>query len=785
MSINNQLNQNNHLIPNFSNTGSKNSTQDLSNTISNSKSKSLKSKYQNKKYKNHKKNKRLLQIQINEDLGYYNEIKSNLQSESQDINIESIFSPNEIDELEKTFMIKRSTSLQSPNGPDHNDLGSPIKLIRVNSKKEDMIKEYKDNIRKTSSLNFIEGLINGLNGSNDLNGLNGLNGLNELNAYKSNFYQVLSKDIDDQEDNNIIINKLIPSTISKNKITNEFESEEVDIEGSKNIPNILSIETIEPIENKKNLEIIEHIVSIEPTELIVPKDNSNNLPKFEKNNNKKKNKKNDFSNTLNSEHNIKNIDEIKDLEKRLNDVSDYNLIHTPFKMIGEELLDDEISVKYKHKHKFTNESQVIVKKLKENFRKLVVTDIKDKPNLSKILLDGTLSEDVKLKILRKYIRYSTEDEVFSESADRIRMEINNLLKIKKVRSSNDYDEIWDQIENKIMPENLKTKLEDMYYRIITGDESKLTNYVHSILKLPYHRVPNILDDISKPDTSRDLQIQFIKSIYLKLDENLFGLAQVKDSIISYICQRINNPETGTSKYLCLCGPAGVGKTSIVHAISEALQIPYSYLSLANVDVPSTLIGHDYTYEGSTHGCIADAVIKNGCSNGIILFDELDKCKEKIHNTLLGIFDPLQNSKFRDSYFGNFHLDLSENMMIICLNDLEKINPILRDRLHIIHIPGYNADEKCTIVNKYIIPKLHTQYKIDICIEKDVIDYIISNTSQHKGIRQLIMYLTKIYELAVLDKFTYKFNFDGKFKLKDLTHIKLSELSDKPIMSMYV
>ena len=75
MSINNQLNQNNHLIPNFSNTGSKNSTQDLSNTISNSKSKSLKSKYQNKKYKNHKKNKRLLQIQINEDLGYYNEIK--------------------------------------------------------------------------------------------------------------------------------------------------------------------------------------------------------------------------------------------------------------------------------------------------------------------------------------------------------------------------------------------------------------------------------------------------------------------------------------------------------------------------------------------------------------------------------------------------------------------------------------------------------------------------------------------------------------------------------------
>ena len=82
------------------------------------------------------------------------------------------------------------------------------------------------------------------------------------------------------------------------------------------------------------------------------------------------------------------------------------------------------------------------KMTEENFRKMVVSDVKDKPNLSKILLDSTLSEDVKLKILRKYIKYSTEDEVFSESADRIRLEINNLLKVKKVRSSNDYDEIW-------------------------------------------------------------------------------------------------------------------------------------------------------------------------------------------------------------------------------------------------------------------------------------------------------------------------------------------------------
>ena len=337
-----------------------------------------------------------------------------------------------------------------------------------------------------------------------------------------------------------------------------------------------------------------------------------------------------------------------------------------------------------------------------------------------------------------------------------------------------------------MPPILKSKLEDMYLRIISGDESKLTNLVNNIIRLPYHSIPNILDKISDPSTPKPTQIEFIQSIYKTLDSKLFGLTEVKDSIISWICQRINNPAMSNSKYLCLCGPAGVGKTSIVHAISEAIQIPYSYLSLANIDTPSTLIGHDYTYEGSTHGCVADAVIKNGCVNGILLFDELDKCKEKIHNTLLGIFDPLQNCKFRDAYYGNFHLDLSKSMMIICLNDLEKINPILRDRLHIINIPGYSNDEKKTIISKYIIPKLEIEYKVNIQIDLEVIDNIVSNTSQHKGIRQILMYLTKIYELVVLDKFTDKFKFGNRFRLKDLSKIKLQEDNvSKVISSMYL
>lgn len=575
-----------------------------------------------------------------------------------------------------------------------------------------------------------------------------------------------------------------------------------------NIENIENEENEENIENKELLEEIVHniplVKSISFTNISNTNDNINPSPliktvSFTKTNdgiiysenkyyethdinnmnnmsNKNKNKKkqkNNLNITNTNENNImNNNDNIKDLVIKCKDNVDYHLIQSPFKTAGEELLNDEINMKYKSKIKIQPENHQIIKKLKDTFKKLVYKDSIEKPNLSQIILDNELTEDIKLKILKKFIKYNIEDEVFSEDAEKIKIEINNLLKIKKINTSNDYDELLIKIENKEIPNNLKTRLENMYYRIISGRENKLHNFVYNVLRLPYHTKPNILDRMSSIEVELEEKIKFVDSIYKKLDENLYGLYEVKDSIISYICQRINNPEIVTSKYLCLCGPAGVGKTSIVHAISEALSIPYSYLSLANIDEVGSLIGHHYTYEGSQNGALSEAICKNDCINGIILFDEVDKCREKIQNTLLGIFDPLQNHKFRDAYFGEFFVNLSKSFMILCLNDLEKINPILKDRLHIVNISGYTNSEKKVIIDRYILPKLNKQYKINIEIDIEVINKIIESTKDYKGIRQLIMYITKIYELIILDKFTNKFNFNNKFMLKDIDHLKL-------------
>ena len=623
------------------------------------------------------------------------------------------------------------------------------------------IKEMKNSIRKNSSYNIIGDIILEINKSgNPLQDGNtniirqgenySNNQINQLKTIKSSHSLSNLKTYSKHGNINNI------EMLNDNMFTFLIGDEEIDIENDSN----------DYFTNNKNDDIKNQ------------KSNNNSIVKS----NKKNKKANSMHYELGEKSYMK-FEDIKDLDLRINDTVDYHLINTPFKMIGEEMLNDEINNKYKPKTKSNPENQQIIRRLKEVFKKLVNKELKDKPNISQILLDNEISDEVKIKILRKYIKFNTEDEVFSEEADKIKIEIKNLLKQKKLRTTDDYEELGLMVEKKIIPDILKNKLEDIYYRVIGGDQPKLHNLLNNILKLPWERKFNIFDKMSKIDIVHENKVEFIKSLYKKLDTDLYGLEETKDSIMSWICQKINNPDRPSTKYLCLCGPAGVGKTSIVHSISESLGMPYSYISLANIDEPGSLIGHGYTYEGSQYGAVAAGIIKNGCTNGILLFDELDKTKEKVQNTLLGIFDPLQNSTFRDAYFGEFYLNLSESMMIICLNNLDQINPILKDRLHIVHISGYTNKEKKIIIDKYIIPKLENQYNIKINIDENVVNKIIEINDEHKGIRQIQMYFVKIYELMILDKYTGKYNFNNIFTIKNLDLLKIKEI-EKTYLSMY-
>ena len=699
-----------------------------------------------------------------------------------------------------------------------NQTQSPKKNFYKNNSSKSLnnlkIKEMKNSIRKNPSYNIIGDIILEINSLGEQNIKTRTNLSNQIDTIRTSYSlenlsntglntglntgttnqnkQCMDKNIlndnrfayligDEEIDiNNDINNEIVPNTKKNNLFGFVDENDpkiildtELNIDSNQNYN--------KNINNKNN-----------SNSNIISNQNQNQNQNQNTNSNNKSNKKNKKQNLTNSNNNdnnnnnnISNIkfEDIKDLDLKINDSIDYNLINTPFKIIGEELLNEEINNKYKTKNKQSSENQQIIKKLKDVFKKLVSKELREKPNVSQILLDNEITDDVKIKILRKYIKFNTEDEVFSEEADKIKLEIKNLLKQKKIRKTDDYEELGLLVEKKYIPDNLKLKLEDIYYRVIGGDQPKLHNLLNNILKLPWEKKPNIFDEISKVDVSHETKTDFIKSLYKKLDNDLYGLEETKDSIMSWICQKIHNPTQKTNKYLCLCGPAGVGKTSIVHSISESLGIPYSYISLANIDEPGSLIGHGYTYEGSQYGSVAGGMIKNGCTNGILLFDELDKTKEKVQNTLLGIFDPLQNTKFRDAYFGEFYLNLSDSMMIICLNNLGQINPILKDRLHIVNIPGYTNKEKKIIINKYIIPKLELQYNINMTIEEAVINKILEINNEHKGIRQIQMYFIKIYELMILDKYTNKYNFNGIFEMKNLILLKIPEV-EKYHLSMF-
>ena len=214
---------------------------------------------------------------------------------------------------------------------------------------------------------------------------------------------------------------------------------------------------------------------------------------------------------------------------------DYTTIDTPFKSIGEQLITEEINTKYKDKKKNTI-NQSMISKIRENFKALVYEDYNQKPNLSDILTSSEIEKNLKLKIIKKYIRFIGEEEVFSEEADKIKLEINNLIKIKNMKISNDYDELLNKVNNKIMPENLKTKLQEIYFRTLITDDNKLTMFLNNVIRLPYNKVDNSIDLISKPNIIHDDKVKFIKNIYEELNDNLYGLDEVKDSIVSFICQ---------------------------------------------------------------------------------------------------------------------------------------------------------------------------------------------------------------------------------------------------------
>jgi ATP-dependent Lon protease len=199
--------------------------------------------------------------------------------------------------------------------------------------------------------------------------------------------------------------------------------------------------------------------------------------------------------------------------------------------------------------------------------------------------------------------------------------------------------------------------------------------------------------------------------------------------------------------IALQGPPGTGKTSIAkHAIANVLNRPFVFFALGGASDIANFVGHSYTYEGSTWGRIADAIMQAGTMNPVIYFDEVDKVSttahgEEIISMLIHLTDRTQNAEFHDRYFSGVNFDLSQCLFVFSFNDIEKVHPILRDRMNVIECGGYNEKDKTEILRHYVWPSMLERLSFkpdDIQLTPEATTYIIDEFSRTEaGVRSMI------------------------------------------------
>ena len=286
------------------------------------------------------------------------------------------------------------------------------------------------------------------------------------------------------------------------------------------------------------------------------------------------------------------------------------------------------------------------------------------------------------------------------------------------------------------------------------ESAVIRNYLDKIISLPW-----------KYCTEENLDIENAQKV---LDDDHFGLADVKERIIEFLAVRKINPDV-KGQIICLAGPPGVGKTSIARSLAKAMGRTYARISLGGVRDEADIRGHRKTYIGSMPGRIIDAIESAKSSNPLILLDEVDKLgsdhRGDPSSALLEVLDAEQNSTFVDHYL-EIPYDLSKVMFVTTANDKSRIPAPLLDRMEIIDIPGYTFEEKFNIAKKYLVPKqivANGLKKSYVKITDKALKAIISGYTKEAGVRVLERTIAKVLRKVAVE---YAKGFDGKISVKD-------------------
>ena len=266
----------------------------------------------------------------------------------------------------------------------------------------------------------------------------------------------------------------------------------------------------------------------------------------------------------------------------------------------------------------------------------------------------------------------------------------------------------------------------------------IRTYLDTCLDLPWNTF-----------TEDDLDIAKAQRV---LDRDHYGLKKVKDRILEVLAVRKLAPDV-KGQIICLVGPPGVGKTSIAKSIAEAMGRSYTRMSLGGVRDEADIRGHRKTYIGAMPGRIMDALRRAGTSNPLILLDEIDKMGNDFRgdpaSAMLEVLDTEQNVAFRDHYI-ELPFDLSDVVFLTTANDLSTVPRPLLDRMEVIELPSYTAEEKRLIARRHLLSKQMKKHGLSenqLIVDDETLDAIISGYTREAGVRRLEQVLAKLCRKA--------------------------------------
>jgi len=354
---------------------------------------------------------------------------------------------------------------------------------------------------------------------------------------------------------------------------------------------------------------------------------------------------------------------------------------------------------------------IITAKLSENDKKLCI-------QLYHMMLNKDVNTLEYMELCQKINKilqtpYNPEEEKLIKSYEE---------KFKENTISIDLFSLKSKIFNLDADDKIKKLIHEKLKELERISDTDNTSYKNTLewlmyaINLPYRKVvpsPFMLGlTTSEPNVVIN---RYINQVWNRLNERLYGMKEVKQTLLQLLVKRLTfKGESSKGIALGLKGGPGCGKTSIGAAFAYAIDIPYEKISVNGMSDPSIFKGTNDVYVGAQPSIILQIMKRMGVSNGIIIIDEVDKLEEtsqarSVQHSLLNIADFDQNHEFQDNFISQFPHDLSKLILIFLLNDENKVDPILRDRLHVIEVKPYTEEEKKIITIKYILPETLKNY----------------------------------------------------------------------------